>query len=119
MVGAISQQMSIHTKGGLMSGEGPGKERTHSRGGSCPQRIRCRGRHKQKSMPGKVHIRGGTTARGRSVTWKVPGREGSLAWEVHRREGTAAGGGSWPGKSRLLSGFWSYGPSLGFVKIDI
>lgn len=96
-----------------MSGEGPGKVRTHARGGSCPKRIRCRGRHKHG------YIRGGTIARGRSVTWKVPGREGSLAWEVHRREGTPAGGGSWPGKSRPLSGFWSYGPSLGFVKIDI
>lgn len=107
-----------------MTGEGPGKVRTHARGGPCSQRICCRRRHKhgrpmQKSMPGKVHIRGGTTARGRSVTWKVPRREGSLAWEVHRREGTPAGGGSWLGKSRLLSGFWSYGPSLGFVKIDI
>lgn len=71
------------------------------------------GRSMQKSRPGKFHVRGGTTAMGRPLggkgTWRGRSTEGrSLSrWRFMA------------GKSKSLSEFWSFGPSLVFVKLDI
>lgn len=123
MVGGIPQQMrfipkesscqeKVRGKWGSMPGE------VHAFKGSIVRKGTRHGRSMQKSMPRDFHIQGGTIVRGRSVIGTVHGREGSLAWEVHRRERTLAGE-VMAGKSRPLSGFCSYCPSLVFVKLDI